>query len=168
MNIVASGDVAERFAPVSAADRLAPPVRGEIEGSAQALTARSRSLPVFAGAGSELPLELRQVAKDGVHSRPCAVMSGPCVTEGTETGFFISITVASVFNRSRVERASRSNRVTITTSPGARLSSKRRSCARSALAPLTTSRNTLLRAATRGWRTRASMLWPSVDTHAYP
>jgi hypothetical protein len=44
---------------------------------------------------------------------------------------------------SKVLRASRSIRVTVTTSPGASWSSKRRSDARSAFAPLATSRNTL-------------------------
>jgi len=50
---------------------------------------------------------------------------------------------ASVFNRSRVDRASRSSRVTINTSSGASRSITRRSCARSALSPCAISRNTL-------------------------
>jgi hypothetical protein len=53
----------------------------------------------------------------------------------------LPVMVARTFNRSRVDRASRSSRVTVTTSPGANSSSKRRSCARSALAPLATSRH---------------------------
>jgi len=43
---------------------------------------------------------------------------------------------ASVFNKSRVDRASRSSRVTISTSPGPSVSITRRSCARPVLAPL--------------------------------
>ena len=34
VDVVAPGDVAERFAPVAAANRLAALVRGELEGSA--------------------------------------------------------------------------------------------------------------------------------------
>ena len=51
---------------------------------------------------------------------------------------------ARVFNRSRVERARRSSRVTISTSPASSWSSARRSWARSVLAPLAVSRNTCL------------------------
>ena len=39
-DVVAAGDVAERFTPVAPANRLAPLVRGELERSAQALPAR--------------------------------------------------------------------------------------------------------------------------------
>jgi NAD(P)-dependent dehydrogenase (short-subunit alcohol dehydrogenase family) len=65
-----------------------------------------------------------------------------------------------------VERASRSSRVTVTTSPGARVFSNRRNWARSVLAPLATPRNTFLHPALVSWRTCASTLWPSVDTCA--
>jgi hypothetical protein len=68
--------------------------------------------------------------------------------------------------RSRVERASRSSRVTITTSPGPVPASNRRSCRRSVLAPLATSRNTFPAPAARSWRTCAASLCPPVDQHA--
>jgi hypothetical protein len=35
VDVVAASDVAERFAPIAAANRLAPLVRGELKGSAQ-------------------------------------------------------------------------------------------------------------------------------------
>jgi hypothetical protein len=41
---------------------------------------------------------------------------------------FFAVIAASVFNRSRVDRASRSSRVTITTSPVSSWSSRRQSC----------------------------------------
>jgi hypothetical protein len=40
VDVVAAGDVAERFVPVATASRLAPMMRGELEGSAQALPVR--------------------------------------------------------------------------------------------------------------------------------
>jgi len=65
---------------------------------------------------------------------------------------FFSVIAASVFNRSRVDRASRSSRVTISTSPTLISASNRRSCGRSVLAPLATSRNTFPAPAARSWR----------------
>ena len=50
--MVAVGDVSERFAPVAAANRFAPLVRGELEGSAQALPARLDLRAAFACAGT--------------------------------------------------------------------------------------------------------------------
>jgi hypothetical protein len=56
-------DLAERFAPVAAAYRLAPLVRGELEGSAQTLPARLGPLAALAGAGADqFALELCQPA----------------------------------------------------------------------------------------------------------
>src|SRR6202022_3850278 len=80
---------------------------------------------------------------------------------------FLAVIAASVFNRSRVDRARRSSRVTVSASPASTTSSNRRSCARSVFAPLATSRNTFLHPALVSWRTWASTLWPSVDTLAY-
>ena len=76
--------------------------------------------------------------------------------------------VARVLSRSRVERASRSSRVTISTSPASSWSSARRSWLRSVLAPDATSRNTWRTPAARNARTWASALCPSVETRAYP
>jgi hypothetical protein len=60
VDVVAASDVAECFAPVAAANRFAPLVRGELERSAQALPARLRPRAAFAGAGADqFALELR-------------------------------------------------------------------------------------------------------------
>jgi hypothetical protein len=72
----------------------------------------------------------------------------------------------SVFNKSRVDRARRSSRVTVSTSPASSWPSNRRSWAWSVFAPLATSRTTFLHPALVSWRTCASTLWPSVDTLA--
>ena len=56
--------------------------------------------------------------------------AGPRVANRFETGLPAGY-CGGVFSRSRVDRPSRSSRVTITTSPPSSWSSKRRSCARS-------------------------------------
>jgi hypothetical protein len=53
VDVVATGDVAERFAPVAAANRFAPLVRGELRRSAHVLPARHGSRPTFAGARAD-------------------------------------------------------------------------------------------------------------------
>jgi hypothetical protein len=89
VDVVAAGDVAERFASVTSANRLTPLVRGELEGSAQALPTRLRPLPAFAGAGADqLALELRQSAEHGQHQTPVRGRRvGPRVGEGSKPGF---------------------------------------------------------------------------------
>ena len=78
----------------------------------------------------------------------------------------LPVIVASVFKRSRVERASRSRRVAISTSPLASWSRARRNWTRSVFAPLAVSRKTFSAPAARNCFTCASTLWPSVDTLA--
>jgi hypothetical protein len=75
--------------------------------------------------------------------RPWGVVVSAHASPSERKPAFLSVIAASVFNRSRVERASRSSRVTISTSPASSWSITRRSCARSVLAPLATARNTL-------------------------
>jgi hypothetical protein len=89
MDGVAAGDLGKRFAPVAAANRFAPLVRGELEGSAQALPARLGPRAAFAGAGADqLTLELRQPAEHGQHQTPMRGRRvGPCVGEGSKPGF---------------------------------------------------------------------------------
>jgi len=99
-------------------------------------------------------------------SRPCDLVVSAHVSPSERKPAFLAVIAARVFNRSRVDLASRSSRVTISTSPGSSASITRRSCARSVLAPLATSRNTFLHPALVSWRTCASTLWPSVDTRA--
>ena len=55
----------------------------------------------------------------------------------------VCVTCAGTFNRSRVDRTSRSRRVTISTSPASSLPRSLASSARSVLAPLAFSRYTL-------------------------
>ena len=71
-------------------------------------------------------------------SRPCAVVVSAYVSPSERKPAFFSVIAASVFNRSQVERATRSSHVTITMSPGASFGTSRASCGRSVLAPLAT------------------------------
>jgi hypothetical protein len=59
-------------------------------------------------------------------SRPCDVVVSAHASPSERKPAFLPVIAASVFNRSRVDRASRSSRVTISTSPAASWSSKRR------------------------------------------
>jgi hypothetical protein len=88
----------------------------------------------------------------------------PSVAERSEAGFLLGDRRQDV-RRSRVDRARRSRRVTISTSPASSWASTRRR-ARSVFAPLATSRNTWRAPAALSSRTWASMLWPSVDMRA--
>src|SRR6202008_4260389 len=104
-------------------------------------------------------------------SRPCDVVVSAHVSPRDLKPAFLPVMVARTFNRSRVDRASRSSRVTITTSSASSWSSNRLSCARSVLAPLTcTSRKTFLHPALVSCRVCASTLslLPPGDTLAYP
>src|SRR6516164_5826812 len=100
--------------------------------------------------------------------RPCAVVVSAHASAKDRKPAFRSVIASSVFNRSRVDRARRSSRVTVRTSPGPSSANTRRSCARSVLAPLAVSRNTFPAPAARSWRTCTVTLCPSVDTRAYP
>ena len=75
-------------------------------------------------------------------SRPCGVVVSAHVSASDRNPALRSVTAASVLRRPRVERARRSSLVTTSTSPGSSAAIARRSRARSALAPLTASRNT--------------------------
>jgi tetratricopeptide (TPR) repeat protein len=76
--------------------------------------------------------------------RPCDVVVSAHVSPSDLKPAFLAVIAASLFNRSRVDRARRSSLVTVSTSPASSTSSKRRSCARSVFAPLATSRKTFL------------------------
>jgi hypothetical protein len=88
VDVVAAGDFAKWFAPVAAANRLAPLVRGKLEGAAQALPTRFGPLPAFAGASTDqFALELRQPAEHGQQSQAAVRRVGPRVGEGSKPGF---------------------------------------------------------------------------------
>jgi len=77
-----------------------------------------------------------------------------------------SPTVAKTFNKSRVDRAKRSRRVTISTSPGSSRLISLASSARSVFAPETFSLNTLATPAAINSATCAARSWPLVETRA--
>ena len=90
--------------------RMRPPVL---------LPARDGPRPTFACAGpDQVALELRQPPEHGEHQpRPCAVVVSAHASPSERRPALPPVIAASVFNRSRVDRASRSSRVTINTSP---------------------------------------------------
>ena len=79
--------------------------------------------------------------------RPCGVVVSAHVPFSERKPAFAFATASSTLSKSRVDLASRSSRVTINTSPSSSAASTLRSCARSVLAPLAISRNTLTAAA---------------------
>src|SRR3954454_16867036 len=93
-------------------------------------------------------------------ARLCTTNFRPCGLRGTKPSS------STPFTANATDPASRSSRVTISTSSGPSASSARRSCVRSVLAPLATSRNTFSAPAAVRAVTCASTLWPSVDTLA--
>ena len=144
-DVVAAPDLGKRFlALVAALDRFFLLVRGELGRSAHFLTpratARARPSPVRARirsrSNSASPPSTVSI------SRPCDVVVSAHVSPSERKPAFLAVIAARVFNRSRVDRASRSSRVTVSTSPASSWSSNRRSCARSVLAPLTPLRGT--------------------------
>ena len=88
MDVVAAGDFAKRFALIAAANRFAPLVRGQLEGSPQTLPARLGPLPASAGVDADqFTLELCQSAEDGQHQTPVRGRRvGSCVGEGSKPG----------------------------------------------------------------------------------
>jgi len=96
-------------------------VRGELRRSAHFLSARHGSRPAFTGARTDqITLELHQPAENGQHQSPVRCRGvGPWahVSPRDLKPAFLAVISARVFNRSRVDRASRSNRVTASTSP---------------------------------------------------
>jgi len=95
----------------------------------------------FGGANADkVTLHIGQAAAPGDHQAPGAGAGiGPRLREGTELPLGIDdlpicLTMA---NRSKVERARRSMRVTVTMSPGARAVSNLRSSRQSLYAPVT-------------------------------
>jgi hypothetical protein len=93
----------------------------------------------FGGAGADkIALHVGEASEDGEHQAPGAGV-GPRLGQGSKLrlGVRDALTMA---NWSKVLRARRSIRVTVTTSPGASLPSMRLSSHRSARAPVTSSR----------------------------
>ena len=99
-------------------------------------------------------------------SRPCDVVVSAQASLSERKPAFRSAMAASVFSRSLVERARRSSRVTISTSPAPSEAMALRNWMRLVLAPLATSRNTFPAPAAFSAATCAATLWPSVETLA--
>jgi hypothetical protein len=135
MDIVAASNRPDRFATVAPLDRLMLLARGELGLSAETLAVRLGAGPAFAGAdANKLPLELCQSAQNGEHQATVRRVVSAHASPKDRKPAFRSVIAASLFNKSRVDRASRSSRVTITTSPAATSESNRRSCGLSVLA----------------------------------
>ena len=96
----------------------------------------------FGGTGADkIALHVGEAAENRQHQAPGAGAGvGPRLGQGSKLRALASTMRLTMPNRSNVLRASRSMRVTVTTSPGWRRSSMRRSSRRSARAPVTFSR----------------------------
>ena len=101
-------------------------------------------------------------------SRPCDVVVFAHVSRTDRNCASFSARAASTLSRSRVDRAKRSRRVTISTSPAWSEAIARFSCVRSVFAPEAVSLNTFSQPAAVSSATCAATLWPSVETRAYP
>ena len=137
-DVVAAGDLAHRLSPLSRRLIASRCWCGVSFGLRPIFTprafARSRPSPVRARirsrSNSASPPSTVSI------SRPCDVVVSAHASPSDRKPAFLPVMAARVFNRSRVDRASRSSRVTISTSPASSASITRRSCARSVLAPL--------------------------------
>ncbi len=98
---------------------------------------------------------------------PCAVVVSAHASPNDGNPDWLEVIATRVFNRSRVDQASRSSLVTISTSQASRAAMASRSCTRSVLAPDATSRRTRSAGGLQG-ATCAVTLCPSVETRAYP
>jgi hypothetical protein len=169
VDVVAAGDVTKRFAPVAAANRLAPLVRGELEWSAQALPPCLRPRAAFASAGADqFSLELRQSAEHGQHQTPvrrgCV---GPRVREGSKPGFLSGDpreSVEKIAGRARQAVEPRHHHHVA----GVDLGQQPAKLRPLGLGSARHFPEYLFRSAARSWRTCAASLCPSVDTRAYP
>ena len=127
MDVVIAGDVAERFASVASTNRFAALVRGQFEGAAQALPrALARSRPSLVRARISSRSNSAKPPSTVKIRRPWRVVVSAHVSPSERKPGRLAVIAASVLRRSRVERASRSSRVTISTSPSASWSSNRR------------------------------------------
>jgi hypothetical protein len=161
-NVVAAGDLAERFpAGLDALGRLVPLMRRKGRPAAKPDTVRL-------GAGASLGWCGRGISSRSNSARPPSTVNikRPCVVVVSAHASPSDRKLATMLRRSRVDRARRSRRVTMRTSPASSWSRTRRSWARSVFAPLAVSRHTFSAPAARDCLACPSRLWPSVDTRA--
>src|SRR5438270_368073 len=95
-------------------------------GAAHMLSLGLGATPAFGGAGADkIALNIGQPAEHRQHQAPCAAGAvGPRFRQGSELRLASAMRL-TMANRSKALRASRSMRVTVTTSPGASLPSIR-------------------------------------------
>ena len=127
-------------------------------------TARARPSPVLARINSRS--NSASPPRTVSISRPCGVVVSAHASPSDRNPAPCSPILAKTFNRSRVERARRSNRVTITVSPCSTVFRSFPSSGRSARAPLTFSRKILVHPADFSCPSCASSDCPSVLTLA--
>jgi hypothetical protein len=147
--------------------RFLPLMRRQLWRPAEPHPSLFGTLAAFAGASTDqIALELRQAAEDGQH-QPTVRRRGvsPGIDQRLEPNLALSERMQRV-EEVRVDRANRSRRVTISTSPGWSTRITLASSARSVFAPLAVSENTLAAPAARSWATCAATVWPSVLTLA--
>jgi hypothetical protein len=104
-------------------------VRGQLRPAAEFHTARLRSLAAFGCAlPDQVTFELCKAAKHGQHQPPvrCRGVRAHASPKDRKP-VLRSVMAARVFSRSRVDRASRSSRVTVSTSPASSAAITRRS-----------------------------------------
>jgi hypothetical protein len=109
----------------------------------------------FTGArADQISLELGQAAEHGQGiRRPCGIVVSAHASPSERKPALRSAIAASVFNRSRVDRARRSEPRHRQHVAGVEHVENRRNCARSVFAPVATSRNTFLQPTLVSWRT---------------
>src|SRR6516165_2305574 len=157
------------FASLKPGDGLTALVRCQLHRSAKLDATLLRPFAAVAGADfDQLPLKLCKTAQHREH-QPSVHRGGvsPCVGQRFKARPRPRM-VCSVLSRSRVERASRSSRVTISTSPLPSAAMALASCVRSDFAPLAFSANSLVQPASRSADSCAASDWPSVLTRQYP
>src|SRR5215207_871618 len=143
MHVVGAGDLSQGLANLSAGQRLPLLVGCQLRLAPEPHAPILGTLPTFpCPSADQLTLELGQATSTVSIRRPCGVVVSAQVSFSERKPACLSATAARVLSRSRVERASRSRRVTRTTSPGLRARRRRVSSGRSARAPLTFSRKT--------------------------
>src|SRR5262249_370357 len=142
-------------------------MRGECRGATETHATGLGALPAFACTGTnQLALKLGQATENREH-QPAVRRRGVCpgVFQAAETSFTLA-NVAKTFNKSRVDCARRSKRVTITTSPGSSRLISLASSARSVFAPETFSLNTLAQPSASSSASCEPRSWPLVETRA--
>ena len=115
VDVIGAGDLPDWFARFAPLDRLRLLVKGEFRLAPHLYAARLGPFPAFARAcQDQVTLELGKPAENFSISRPCDVVVSAHASPKDRKPALRSAITASVFERSRVDRARRSSGVTIT------------------------------------------------------